>query len=398
VSTITVVGLIKDGDAERFEEVAAAITGQALVVLSSPGGLVIEGLNIGIAVHRHGYATRVPDSALCASICGLMWLAGEQRFISSSSKVGFHAAFRTDDRQESGQANALIGAYLSKLGFSYDAIAYMTDAPPDDMRWLTPIDAAKYHIAYSLIRPPSAEPRPFMSEAPLYPPPMQTPPPLVSPPSSTAEQQANRLVQAHYAYWSQGGTNVESLAQYYADKVSFYGTIISRERVMNEKRNFSIRWPVRHYTINSTYAQCDVDGTCSVTGVVAWDCTSQERDEHSAGSANFAVRLVSGRIVSENGSVLTGRKETAEAPSTAAYVEGRQARIAYETWYNGLPDGGYKEGVTDWVSHRSLNPPPNCIGGTADGLAGCNAARTRFAPIDYRRLTDKNYWFGWNSL
>ena len=51
-----------------------------------------------------------------------------------------------------------------------------------------------------------------------------------------------------------------------------------------------------------------------------------------------------------------------------------------------------------WVSHRSLNPPPNCIGGTADGLAGCNAARARFAPIDYRWLTDKNYWFGWNSL
>jgi hypothetical protein len=329
-----------------------------------------------------------------------MWLAGEPRFISPSSKVGFHAAFRADDGQESGQANALIGAYLSKLGLSYDAIAYMTDAPPDDMRWLTPADAAKYHITYSLIRPPSAEPRPFTPEGAPYRPPAQTPP-SAAPPPSTAEQQASRLVQAYYAYWSQGGTNVENLTQYYAEMVSFYGNIISRERVMNEKRIFSIRWPVRHYTINSIYAQCDVDGTCSVTGVVAWDCTSQERGEHSVGTANFAVRLVNGRIVLENGSVLTGRKETAEsqtAASTVAYAEGRQSRIAYETWHSGLPEGSYKEGVTYWVSHRSLIPPPNCSGGTADWLAGCTAARNRFAPIDYRRVTDKNYWLGWNSL
>ena len=170
LDTITVVGPINDGDAERFEEVAAAITGRALVVLSSPGGLVTDGLDIGIAIRRHRYATSVPDSAVCSSICGLMWLAGEPRFISPSSKVGFHAAYRTDG-QESGKANALIGAYLSKLGLSYDAIAYMTDAPPDDMRWLTPVDAEKYHITYSLIRPSRVEPQPFMPEATPYRPP-----------------------------------------------------------------------------------------------------------------------------------------------------------------------------------------------------------------------------------
>ena len=285
------------------------------------------------------------------------------------------------------QANALIGAYLSKLGLSYDAIGYMTDAPPDDMRWLTPVDAAKYHITYSLIRPARDEPQPFMQEAAPYRPPSQTPPP-VAPPSSPAEQQANRFVQAYYAYWSQSGTNIENLAQYYAEMVSFYGNMIPRERAMDEKRKFSIRWPARRYTINSIYAQCDVDGTCSVSGVVAWDCSSQERGEHSFGTANFALRLVNGRIVSENGSVLTGRKETAKsqaATSTPAYIEGRQARMAYETWYNGLPEGSFHEGVTYWVSQRSLNPPPNCVGGTADWLAGCNAARARFAAIDYRR-------------
>jgi hypothetical protein len=115
-----------------------------------------------------------------------------------------------------------------------------------------------------------------------------------------------------YISWSQGGRNVEGLAQYYAPKVMYYGNTIAREKVMNEKRTFSARWPIRHYTIkpNSLSVQCENDGPCSATGIVAWDCTSQERGEHSVGTANFAVRIINGVIVSENGSVLTGHKDT----------------------------------------------------------------------------------------
>ena len=51
---------------------------------------------------------------------------------------------------------------------------------------------------------------------------------------------------AYNAYWSQSGTNVEGLAGYYADMISFYGTMTSRDKVMDAKRKFAIRWPIRH--------------------------------------------------------------------------------------------------------------------------------------------------------
>ncbi len=137
--------------------------------------------------------------------------------------------------------------------------------------------------------------------APLPSAPTTTTTPNLSP----AEQQTTRLVFDYNAYWSQGGRNVEECSAQVrlAPKVMSYGNTIAREKVMNEKRTFSARWPIRHYTIkpNSLSVQCENDGPCSATGIVAWDCTSQERGEHSVGTANFAVSIINGVIVSENG-------------------------------------------------------------------------------------------------
>jgi hypothetical protein len=290
--------------------------------------------------------------------------------------------------------NALVGAYLNKLGLSYGAIVYLTDAPPDDMQWLNPEDAEKAGITYSLIRPPKSEPRPFIAQ----PEPQRTSPPV----SSSAEQQVSRLVDAYFVYWSQSGTDVESLAPYYADMVSYYGTMTSRDQIMDAKRKFAIRWPVRRYTINpsSLFVQCE-GGSCTVTGVVVWDCTSAERAAHSAGTANFALGIVNGLIVSENGTTLTKNADASDqqqASTTVAYTQGRQARIDYERWFAGLPEGGYKDGAAFWAAHRGDKPaPPNCVG-TPVSVAGCVTARVRLMPSDIRRNNDKNFWFGWNSL
>jgi hypothetical protein len=87
------------------------------------------------------------------------------------------------------------------------------------------------------------------------------------------------------------------------------------------------------------------------------------------------------------------------ASTTTAYVEGRQARIEYERWFTGLPDGAYRDGAVFWASNRSLKPPPNCYqpNTTSEWQTGCAAGRLRLALVDVRR-TEKNYWWGWNSL
>lgn len=394
VNAISITGQIDHGDADRFDEVAATVSGPAVVLLRSPGGLVVDGLNIGITIRNKGYSTLVPADAVCASVCGLIWLAGSSRFLSESSKIGFHAAYR-EGGQESGQGNALMGAYLAKLGLSYRAVAYVTEAGPEDMHWLDPNDAASVGITYSLIKPSRPEPRPFIAQ-PQY----HTPAP--APAGSQAEQQARRFVLDFHSYWSQAGTNVDGLSAYYADTVSLYGTMVSRDKLMDAKRKFAIRWPIRRYSVDpsSLFVQCD-GNNCSVAGVVKWDCSSQERGAHSTGSANFALQVVNGVIVSENGSVLTRHADTVEqqqAGETAAYAQGRQARVEYEEWISSLPDGAYKNGALFWAAHRSDKPmPPNCVG-APDWVAGCVAARGRLSPSDIRRATDKNFWWGWNSV
>jgi hypothetical protein len=49
-----------------------------------------------------------------------------------NAQIGFHAAYvvRSGQATELGAANALVGAYLNKLGLPDRAVVYITEAPP----------------------------------------------------------------------------------------------------------------------------------------------------------------------------------------------------------------------------------------------------------------------------
>jgi hypothetical protein len=83
----------------------------------------------------------------CASACALIWLAGARRYVWDTAKIGFHGAFDAVTMEGSGPGNAIVGAYLNKLGLSYQAIVYMTAASPTDMRWLHSDDAKRWGVA-----------------------------------------------------------------------------------------------------------------------------------------------------------------------------------------------------------------------------------------------------------
>ena len=192
---------------------------------------------------------------------------------------------------------------------------------------------------------------------------------------------------------------------------------------MDEKRKFSARWPIRHYTIqpNTVFAQCT--DTCSVTGVVQWDVSSIERNAHSIGTANFVLKIAlngspaGGIILSENGAVLSAHNDTlpaaqasltsaplspqpVDATSLPAYVAGRQARLDYEAWFNSLAEGDFHKGAEFWAANRSLKPPPSCAqpGASADWQRGCLSGRSRLSYSDARRRTENDFKAGWNSL
>jgi hypothetical protein len=120
------------------------------------------------------------------------------------------------------------------------------------------------------------------------------------------------FVNDYWAHWSESNEDALAyLAKIYADEVDFYGKQVSRHKLMDEKRRFAERWPERVYTARPTSisTHCDADSaTCTVTGVVDWDCRSAARRAKSIRVANFTFRLTltTNRvaIVGESGSVI----------------------------------------------------------------------------------------------
>lgn len=148
--SISVNGEIKPGDGDRFSLVAKGIK-KATVILNSEGGDLVSGIQIGTIIREKGYATLVNPKNTCASSCGLIWFSGSPRYLSNEVNIGFHSAYTIENGRtlETGVGNALVGAYLTRLGATYETIIYFTEASPDEINWLTPPVARKLNISFS---------------------------------------------------------------------------------------------------------------------------------------------------------------------------------------------------------------------------------------------------------
>ena len=140
---ITIKGELDLSDVSRFLRKTSEIK-DAVVILESPGGNAVAGMQIGKAIRQKGFLTVVPASINCASACALAWLGGLPRFMAEDSQIGFHAAYfmKGGRPRRSSAANALIAAYLEGLGLPPQAITHITRAPPERLYWLT-IGAAR---------------------------------------------------------------------------------------------------------------------------------------------------------------------------------------------------------------------------------------------------------------
>ena len=89
---VTFKGEIKVGDENVFNALTPDCNGGG-VLLKSDGGSLIAGLRIGELIREKGLETAVAFDARCASACALAWLGGTKRYMSTSSQIGFHAAY-----------------------------------------------------------------------------------------------------------------------------------------------------------------------------------------------------------------------------------------------------------------------------------------------------------------
>jgi hypothetical protein len=217
--------------------------------------------------------------------------------MAATARIGFHAAYNDDTGQEAGMANAVVGAYLTKIGLPYEAVMSATVASPNDMRWLTAADAKRIGIDVNIV-----------NHEPTF---GRNPQPVDTQP--TLEQQALFFVNYYFASWN---TNyyTQVFDDLYWDSVSYYGRLTSKQDILADKQRVLEGWPRRSYKVRpgTTDVACSA-AECTVTGVVDWEAANQNK--RSVGAANFEYVLRpwppggSGtddklRISSEDGKVL----------------------------------------------------------------------------------------------
>ncbi|MFA1676266.1 hypothetical protein ACDY97_26870 [Rhizobium mongolense] len=87
----------------------------------------------------------------------------------------------------------------------------------------------------------------------------------VSPP--TTEQKALAFVTAYHDAWSRENADAfVFMEKAYEETVEFYGKTTPKAAVIEEKRKFATRWPVRAYSVKPAQVVCS--NTCKVDGVV----------------------------------------------------------------------------------------------------------------------------------
>lgn len=284
-SVILIDGDLVLGDEKKFAD-AAISSADALVVMGSNGGNLFSGIEIGKAIRLKGFTTLVPDHTRCASACALAWLGGRIRAMGTTAEVGFHAAYDADDGKVTSSGNALVGAYLSQLGLPSTAVVYITEPPPNSIRWLTASDAAKYGIDVKVLSLPRNDQasNAHRSTQPL---------PNNRSVNSNLERAAVTTVQRIYD-GLQGDNNsvLLMLNNLYSDEVLYFGRNLDKNSILADKNRFFSRWPNRIYRLNNDqiYVSC-LGKSCTVNGQLFWEASAPQRKAEANGSASFSYTL-----------------------------------------------------------------------------------------------------------
>lgn len=144
---VSVSGELTAGDENRFVQTAGTVA-NGVVDFDSPGGNLLAGIEIGEVIHFKHFETLVPNGSACASACALAWLGGATRLIGATGRIGFHQPYIRNSGVVSGSAslNAVVRAYLNELGLSAVAIQYITETPPENVKWLGFLEARRVGI------------------------------------------------------------------------------------------------------------------------------------------------------------------------------------------------------------------------------------------------------------
>jgi hypothetical protein len=150
--TIVVLnGELAPGDASRFKDIlkASSAAGKPVsaVRLNSQGGRLLEGVRLAALIQGAKVATVIGSGAKCIGACFLPFIAGSQKYVSTTASVGVPGAAEKSEHQPKGNTPALVHTQMpaivqvvQRLGLLDAIVTKMLTTPEDDVFWLTPDD------------------------------------------------------------------------------------------------------------------------------------------------------------------------------------------------------------------------------------------------------------------
>nr|WP_257167216.1 hypothetical protein [Bradyrhizobium sp. SRS-191] len=134
-----------------------------VVLLSSPGGNLEQGVLMGEIIRAHGLATAVgvvdKDGRIrpgfCASACVFTFAGGQTRYGIDGSALGVHrftsAAEGNDAVADTQRVTGAILGYVTRMGISSQVIETMSETR--DIRWLDPQEAEAMKLVTAPLKP-----------------------------------------------------------------------------------------------------------------------------------------------------------------------------------------------------------------------------------------------------
>jgi len=106
-----------------------------ILMVDSPGGEFVAGLEIADQVHRLGIPVRVRGG--CFSACAFVALAARKLTVTGGGVVGVHQAYDLHGGPDL-EATLFAAKLLRRYGVRRSAIGKMLDTPPDQLAILSP--------------------------------------------------------------------------------------------------------------------------------------------------------------------------------------------------------------------------------------------------------------------
>jgi len=151
-------GRFVKGDLKRLKYVYKQLPKykQTIIVLSSPGGVMQEGIKLGSFIYSNKIGTAVAKNSICASSCALAFLGGRDKYgrklmiLPRGSKLGFHSFYYNNSRYVTSEQIqkdfSSVLTYVTNVGAPSNLIISMFNTPHSKMHWVSHSTMSKLKI------------------------------------------------------------------------------------------------------------------------------------------------------------------------------------------------------------------------------------------------------------